>query len=307
MFDPFLSNYRPSNSRVPGAVFGEIGGHKSAADLQDFLTSVRYRMTQMDAALGKVVVNPVAVKDPTAFAALMVDAGNLKTRVSRADANATQFLSAIVTPLAYTPAQGPYDALLKSIRQNAPPDGAPLQRGDYDDVINRIKQVGGVAVDLSQMPQPKAVDPDRAFIQYSTPVAHIPDLVPHVPDLGDVFDPFHLRDFVRWIRDHKTHGPDLGDVFDPFHLRDFVRWIRDHKTEVTIVACLVGGLILYKMWIGTKYVAVHAAPHIIPAAKLAAETFIPGGRLATLAAHAASPAKVAAAKAAMSKLHLAAL
>jgi hypothetical protein len=38
MFDPFLSDYRPNNSRVPGAIFGEIGGHKSAADLQDLLT-----------------------------------------------------------------------------------------------------------------------------------------------------------------------------------------------------------------------------------------------------------------------------
>jgi hypothetical protein len=208
MFDPFLSNYRP-NSRVPGAVFGDIGGHKSAADLQDFLASIRYRMTQMAAALGKV--NPVAVKDPTAFAALMVDAGNLKTRVSRADANATQFLSAIVTPLAYTPAQDPYDALLKSIRQNAPPDGAPLKRGDLDDVINRIKQVGGVAVDLSQMPQPQAHDVDRTIIQKI-------DAMPEIP---------------------KPHELDW--------LEDIYRFVKEHEKEILVVGLIVGGYAVWQM------------------------------------------------------------
>src|SRR5271170_5710890 len=117
MFDPFLSDYRPQNS---GVVFGEVAGQKSLADVQDFLTSVRYRMAQMATALGSV--NPALVRDPKAFTALLIDAGNLKTRVSKADAAASAALSAnLLTPLAYTPAQGLYDGLARAFRQNYPP------------------------------------------------------------------------------------------------------------------------------------------------------------------------------------------
>ena len=215
MFDPFLSDYRPNPRVSRDAIFGEIAGHKSAADLQDFLTSVRYRIQQMAAALGQV--NPALVKDPKAFAALMVDAGNLKTRVSQADANATKFLGAIVTPPAYTPAQDPYDALLRAIRQNAPPDGAPLKRGDLDDVINRIKQVGGVSVDLSQMPQPRAVDPDRTFVTTTAPIAHAVDAA------------------------SKEAGKELD------WMEDVYRFVKDHQTEILVLSVVAGGFFLWHM------------------------------------------------------------
>jgi hypothetical protein len=210
MFDPFLSDYRPHNSRVSGAVFGEVAGQKSLADVQDLLTSVRYRMQQMAAALGQV--NPALVKDPTAFAALMVDAGNLKTRVSRADANASLYLSAPnALPATYSPAQGAYDGLLKAIRQNAPPDGAPLKRGDYDDVINRIKQIGGVSVDLSQMPQPRAKDPDRTFLQ-------------NVPQVPAIQKPVELD----W-------------------LEDIYRFVKEYEKEILVVSLVAGGVLLWHM------------------------------------------------------------
>ena len=240
MFDPFLSDYRPENSRVymPQAVFGEIGGMKSLADVQDLLTSVRYRMTQLASALGQV--NPLTAKDPAKFAALMVDAGNLKTRVSRADANASSALSyaGVGGPimLASIPAQSVYDALVKAMKQGYPPDGAQVQRGDYDDVVNRIRQIGGVTVDLSQVPQPKAADPDRAFINATTPVARVVD------------------DFAKEAK-KQAH-----DAFD------FYRFVSEHKTEIAILAGLFGLWMLHNLFTVAKV----AAPAIVKALPVAA-------------------------------------
>jgi hypothetical protein len=209
----------------------------------------------MAAALSSV--NPATVKDPKAFAALMVDAGNLMTRINaattRADA-AIKLGAYAVTPLAYTPGQGAYDALLKAIRQNAPPDGAPLQRGDLDDVVNRISQVGGVKVDFSQMPQPRAKDPDQQFITTTAPLAHAVD------------DAYAAAKAAA-----EAAAKDGKDAFD------FLKWMHDHKTEVMVVSLLIGGIIVWQM-----------LPHVIPAAKLAGKAYLlPEATAATAVKHAA--------------------
>ena len=240
MFDPFLSDYRPENSRVymPQAVFGEIGGMKSLADVQDLLTSVRYRMTQLASALGQV--NPLTVKDQAKFAALLIDAGNLKTRVSRADANASSALSyaGVGGPimLATIPAQSAYDALLKAIKQGYPPDGAQVRRGDYDDVVNRLRQLSQVKVDLSQMPQPKARDLDQRFVDATAPVARVVD------------------DFA------KEAEKQAHDAFD------FYRFVSEHKTEIAILAGLFGLWMLHNLFAVAKV----AAPAMVKALPVAA-------------------------------------
>ncbi len=240
MFDPFLSDHRHrpfacQNSKVPQAVFGEILGQMSLADLQDLLTSVRYRMNQMAFALG--AIDPSKVKDPRALAALFVDVGNLKNRVNTADTNASAAIIAAswnpMVILAATPAQGAYDALVKSIKQGYPPAAAQIQRGDYDDVVNRIKQIGGMAVDLSQMPQPRAADPDLRFMQQTTPIAR---------------------------------GVDAAAAAAEAKTFDLFRWIRAHETEL-----LVAGGILSALWLYSIFVVGKAAiPHVIAAAKTAA-------------------------------------
>ncbi len=240
MFDPFLSDHRHrpfacQNSKVPQAVFGEILGQKSLADLQDLLTSVRYRMNQMAFALG--AIDPSKVKDPRALAALFVDVGNLKNRVNTADTNASAAIIAAswnpMVILAATPAQGAYDALVKSIKQGYPPAAAQIQRGDYDDVVNRIKQIGGMAVDLSQMPQPRAADPDLRFMQQTTPIAR---------------------------------GVDAAAAAAEAETFDLFQWIRAHETEL-----LVAGGILSALWLYSIFAVGKAAmPHVIAAAKTAA-------------------------------------
>lgn len=250
MFDPFLSDHRHrpfacQNSKVPQAVFGEILGQKSLADLQDLLTSVRYRMNQMAFALG--AIDPSKVKDPRALAALFVDVGNLKNRVNTADTNASAAIIAAswnpMVILAATPAQGAYDALVKSIKQGYPPAAAQIQRGDYDDVVNRIKQIGGVAVDLSQMPQPRAADPDLRFMQQTTPIARGVDAAAAAAEAT--------------AREAEKEGKETFDLF---------RWIRAHETEL-----LVAGGILSALWLYSIFVVGKAAiPHVIAAAKTAA-------------------------------------
>jgi hypothetical protein len=248
MFDPFLSDWRPGdNSRVRGAVFGEVTGHETMADMQDLLTSTRYKMTQMAAALGQV--NPMTVKDPKALAALMVDAGNLKTRVSKADEAASIVVYNPLLPQ-YTTSQL-YNGLLKAMRQGAPPSSAPIQRGDFDDVVNRIKQIGGVTVDLSQMPQPRGQDPLWAAVR-QIPGALVPNTP--LPNPGGL-----------------PGSDDLKEAFDLF------KWLHDHKTEVMVVGLLVGGIIVWQM-----------LPHVIPAAKLAGRAYLlPEATAATAVKHAA--------------------
>lgn len=226
-FDPFLdSTYAARRYRESVASFGEIAGQKTLADLQDLLTSVRYRMTQLGAALGQV--NPLQVKDQSAFAALMVDIGNLKTRVSRADSDATAALtSAALNPLvvlSFTPAQSQYDGLMRAMKQGYPPDGAKVQRGDYDDVVNRIRQVTQVKVDLSQMPQPKAADPDRTILR-------------QIPQIPDVPKPVELG----WME-------------------ELYRFVKGHEKEILIGSVLVGGWLLWTM-------APHIVPAAKTAAK----------------------------------------
>jgi hypothetical protein len=251
MFDPFLSNYRPQNS---GVVFGEVLGQKSVADLQDLLTSVRYRMSQMTLTLGQI--DPSKVKDPKAFAALVLDVGNLKNRVTQADSNATNVIASVPSTVAsVTPAQGAYDKLVKAIKQGYPPASAQIQRGDYDDVVNRIKQIGGVAVDLSNIPQPRAPSPDQRFMQYTTPVQQGVDAVAAA---------------ARAAADElKREKDDAGKAFDLFH------WIREHETELLVVGGVISALWLYSIFMVGKA----AAPFVLPVARRAALSTIPGGAL----------------------------
>jgi hypothetical protein len=241
MFDPFLSDYRPlENSRV--ADFGALTD-KTLADVQDFLTSIRYRMQQMRLTLG--AIDPSKVRDPSALAALMVDAGNLMTRVAKADELASSALvGAHINPLqptSFIPAQSTYNALLHAMKQGAPPDGAQIQRGDYDDVVNRIKQIGGTAVDLSQMPQPRQ-DPGQRFLVETAPIA-----------------PFVNATAEAAKRAAAEAGKQWKDVFD------FAKWILDHKLEVML------GLSLLGLWMlsNTFAVARVAAPEIVKRIPLA--------------------------------------
>jgi hypothetical protein len=233
-FDPFLSDYHPQNSRV---VFGEIAGQKSLADVQDLVSSIQYRMAQMRTALGQI--NPLQVKDQTKFAALMVDAGNLQTRVTAALSSASEAVSRsayTLLPASYTPAQQSYDRLMKAIKQGYPPDGAQVQRGDYDDVVNRIKQIGNVAVDLSRMPQPKAPDPDLSLLHH-LPVMHLPD-IPKPQEL-------------TW-------------------LEDIYRFVKTYEKEILIVGIVVGGYVVWKLLPHAVTAAKAAARVYIPGAGLAA-------------------------------------
>jgi hypothetical protein len=251
-FDPFLSDYRPRGNS--GVVFGEVLGKKSIADLQDLLTSVRYRMTQMATALGQV--DPSKVKDPKAFAALMVDAGNLKNRVSRADAGAAAAVAN--TPsvtAAVTPAQNWYDALVKAMKQGYPPAAAQIQRGDYDDIVNRIWQVGGVRVDTSQMPQPRTADPDQRFMQYTLPVQQGVDAAVAAAKAA--------------AEELEREKKDAGKAFDLLH------WMREHETELLVVGGVISALWLYSIFMVWKA----AVPFVLPVARRAALSAVPGGAL----------------------------
>jgi hypothetical protein len=213
MFDPFLSDYRPhDNSGVSihgEGDFGDIGGQKSVADVSDLLTSIRYRMQQMASALGQI--DPTRVKDQSKLAALMVDAGNLKTRVSKAETSASAAIANTpAVSASIVPAQRYFDDLMRAIKQGYPPDGAQVRRGDLDDVINRVQQMGA-RVDLSQMPQPRAVDRDRQVLEG----------IPRIPDIEKPKE-------LEW-------------------LEELYRFCKDYEKEILIASLVAGGFLLWHM------------------------------------------------------------
>jgi hypothetical protein len=71
------------------------------------------------------------------------------------------------------PAQGTFDGIMKALKQGYPPDGAMVQKGDFDDLSDRLT-AAGKAPDYSQMPQPTATDVDLKVLN-ALPNPQLPD------------------------------------------------------------------------------------------------------------------------------------
>jgi len=149
----------------PDDDFGTVGGQYSVAELQDLLALWQYRMGQLGQAYANASPSWVA-KDPSAFIDFTNDWNALQARYAAALKAAQTALGMasyyyVTVPNSLIPANAEYVGLMKAMRQCAPPDGCPVQKGDWADLFARLSAVTQV---IDHPPQPKATDADvQAF------------------------------------------------------------------------------------------------------------------------------------------------
>ena len=164
--------------KISQSPFGTVGGQQTVAELKDLVASTNYRMAQLGQAIsdnGHIY----AQNDAAGWADFMNDWNNLQNRVNAALSSANTIIDTsaldILTPDSLLPAQPQYDALLKSLKASAPPDGGPITKGDFDDLNDRFTAATSITPDYSQMPQPVAVDAD---LQVLNNLPKVPNPVP---------------------------------------------------------------------------------------------------------------------------------
>lgn len=122
---------------------------KTVADVKRLVDVIVYRVKVLGPAVYKV---PSSRSDQLAIRA---DYERLRGRMMNALEKAQKVFVACAKSLTAidceTAAPEAYDALVSAMRQGGTPD-APLQRGDYDDIVKRIK-ADGVNVDLTDAPE----------------------------------------------------------------------------------------------------------------------------------------------------------
>jgi hypothetical protein len=200
---------------------GLFGDH-SPNDVQDSINLFDARM----AALGQSYANlgPTWVqKDPAGFTAWTTDWSNLQSRYAAARAAAS---SATIPIIGAFSANSAYDALLKSVHQNAPPDGAPMAKGDIDDLENRLVAAGGQNVAPAHLPTPTSTDLDMAM--YTNPAFQA------AANAG--------QGVAGAVGDLARTGANLAGAGKEG--LDFIAWLTAHKTLVLAIGGGVLGLMI---------------------------------------------------------------
>jgi hypothetical protein len=130
---------------------------QTLGDLKDLMANWVPRMQELGQAYGDF--SPQwSNSDPAAFEDFTKDWSQLQARWGPAQSNAQAFIDAgSILPDALVNAQIPYDMVMKAIRQNYPPDGATMQKGDWDDLYQRLSTAKGGLIPITTV-QPTAMD-----------------------------------------------------------------------------------------------------------------------------------------------------
>ena len=137
---------------------GLFGDH-SPNDVQDSINLIDARMSALSQSAGNL--GPTWVqRDPAGYTSWATDFAALQSRYAGARAAAS---SATIPIIGAFSANSAYDALLKAIKQSAPPDGGPMTKGDLDDLERRLVAAGGQSVSPAVLPQPTSTDLDMAM------------------------------------------------------------------------------------------------------------------------------------------------
>ena len=154
-----------------GDDFGTIAGSYSVAELQDLIALWQYRMAQLAQSYADASPSWVQ-KDSKAFIEFTNDWNVLQNRYAAAlkDAQAKVGIAAYTLPYvgmpnSVIPAQDEYVGLMKAMRQCAPPDGCPVQKGDWADLWQRLSAITSVP---DHPPQPTATDADLEAFKAGT-------------------------------------------------------------------------------------------------------------------------------------------
>ena len=149
-----------------------IAGEQTIGEVKDLLNNWDPRMTQLRTSYDSFQPQWSGTDSGTAMA-FDTDLSALEDRWTAARTDAESAISSAVLPDAYSPAQSVYDELMKAIRQNYPPDGATIMKGDYDDLLQRLSSAQ-LAAGQTPPPvptvQPVAVDADLEALKATQPL-----------------------------------------------------------------------------------------------------------------------------------------
>jgi hypothetical protein len=221
------------HARPLPAVFGTIGGQQTVAELKDLVNLWTERVNSLQTAFSAFSAKWMAA-DPNGFNAWMNDWVHLLSRRDAAMVTVNEQIKAASSnplPDSAIVAQAGYDALSKAMRQCYPPDGCPVQTGDWDDLFSRLtdatNQYGGTAP-VDNPPQPTATDIDQGVLATTAPLDVIAQitggLAPTLPGTG------------------------------------ILAWMLDHKTIILIGVTIIGGFVAFKVVTGLLPHAAKAAP-----------------------------------------------
>lgn len=159
--------------------FGTFFGSHSIADLKQLVAAQDYTFSQIDAQVPKLLVPPLVLDSRVVD--WMTDYQALKARYATARAKAETAISAwSIQPDTVRTAENEYQGILQSLDSSlANPQLAGYQKGDLQDLYNRMAEIGAHP-QFPNMPQPDPKqDFDTQFIQQTAPLSDLGHSILH--------------------------------------------------------------------------------------------------------------------------------
>lgn len=205
------------------SIFGEDGFGVDVGEISYLMKSGDERLNALTAAFGKASTGWTA-KDPGGYADFLNDLLALQMRWSTAKANATSLgslLSAgVVSGLtggisAGSSGQAAYDGLIKALKQGG--EGAQVQKGDYDDLAQRLSKIASFSWKPSAQP---GTPLSTSLLKIVTPLDTVGMIKGDIAPQGPLAPP--------------------GGTIDILH-KLYKFWM-EHEHEIVVGGMLIGGL-----------------------------------------------------------------
>lgn len=219
------------------SIFGEDGFGVDVGEISYLMKSGDERLNALTAAFGKASTG-WTTKDPGGYADFLNDLLALQMRWSTAKANATSLgslLSAgVVSGLtggisAGSSGQAAYDGLIKALKQGG--EGAQVQKGDYDDLAQRLSKIASFSWKPSAQP---GTPLSTSLLKIVTPLDTVGMIKGDIAPQGPLAPP--------------------GGTIDILH-KLYKFWM-EHEHEIVVGGMLIGGL----MFVGAIVGLFKAAP-----------------------------------------------
>ena len=205
------------------SIFGEDGFGVDVGEISYLMKSGDERLNALTAAFGKASTGWTA-KDPGGYADFLNDLLALQMRWSTAKANATSLgslLSAgVVSGLTGgistgSSGQAAYDGLIKALKQGG--EGAQVQKGDYDDLAQRLNKIASFSWKPSVQP---GTPLSTSLLKIVTPLDTVGMIKGDIAPQGPLAPP--------------------GGTIDILH-KLYKFWM-EHEHEIVVGGMLIGGL-----------------------------------------------------------------
>lgn len=144
-------------SRRHNVDFGTVLGKHTVAELKDLVDAKDYTLKQIESLFKQAPVNDKRLGD------WITDWGKLRSRYNAARLKANDAITGFhILPDSASPAEDEYNAIIMALQPAYPSES----KGDLQDLYRRIVDMG-LKPDLSETPQPKAIDPDLNVVKAS--------------------------------------------------------------------------------------------------------------------------------------------